>query len=506
MRYAKFHGLLFALALTCLSAVRADTVTISGKILTSNWTAFAVNDTFNYSIQLLNPYVSNPRVGEYDYSASGASLTANGITYMFSANIVQGYSTLNIPRGNVTGMFFNSSNNSSVISQIHFDLYSYYPNNPSITDSEGMLFNNVPFSQILPRGFNSIIDNVGGQYTFEVTGYTHAITPAITWPTPLAITYGTALSATQLNATSSMAGTFVYSPATDAVLNAGARSLSVTFTPTDGANYTTATKSVNLTVNKATPAISWSNPPTITYGTALSASQLTATANVPGVFVYTPAAGAVPNAGTQSLGVSFTPTDSSNYTGAAKSVNLAVNKATLMVTATDKSRTYGVANPVFTAVFSGFVNGDAASVVTGSPAFTTPASSTSNVGTYAITPAAGTLVANNYSFSPFNNGTLTVTKATLTVTADNKAKLQGTENPPLTVSYAGFVNGDSAGSLTTQSVASVLTDISSPIGSYPIAPFGGVSANYSFIYVNGVLNVVAESIAPSNAVVTISVE
>ena len=61
-------------------------------------------------------------------------------------------------------------------------------------------------------------------------------TPAITWPTPAAITYGTALSATQLNATGrrSVPGTFVYTPASGTVLGAGVgQTLSVTFTPTD---------------------------------------------------------------------------------------------------------------------------------------------------------------------------------------------------------------------------------------------------------------------------------
>ena len=65
-------------------------------------------------------------------------------------------------------------------------------------------------------------------------------TPAITWATPSAITYGTALSGTQLDASSTVAGTFSYSPA-GGVLTAGSHLLSVTFTPTDGTDYTSAT-------------------------------------------------------------------------------------------------------------------------------------------------------------------------------------------------------------------------------------------------------------------------
>jgi len=55
-------------------------------------------------------------------------------------------------------------------------------------------------------------------------------TPTITWATPAEIHYGTALSATQLDATASVAGTFVYTPAAGGVLPPGAHSLSVTFT------------------------------------------------------------------------------------------------------------------------------------------------------------------------------------------------------------------------------------------------------------------------------------
>ena len=74
-----------------------------------------------------------------------------------------------------------------------------------------------------------------------------------------------------------MPGSFVYSPAGGTVLNAGVgQTLSVTFTPTDTANYNSATANVLITVNKATPVITWAAPAAITYGTALSATQLNA--------------------------------------------------------------------------------------------------------------------------------------------------------------------------------------------------------------------------------------
>jgi hypothetical protein len=166
-------------------------------------------------------------------------------------------------------------------------------------------------------------------------------TPVVNWTAPAAITYGTGLSATQLNATASfnsvnVPGTFVYSPAAGTVLGAGSKPLSVTFTPTDTVHYTTATGNTTQTVNQATPTVAWPTPSPITTGTALSATQLDATANlngtsVSGSFVYTPAAGTVPATGSQTLSVSFTPTDSVDYTTASGTTTLMVTNQSVPV-------------------------------------------------------------------------------------------------------------------------------------------------------------------------------
>ncbi|MCS3798437.1 hypothetical protein GGD38_003807, partial [Chitinophagaceae bacterium OAS944] len=88
-----------------------------------------------------------------------------------------------------------------------------------------------------------------------------------------------------------------------------------------------------------------------------------------------------------------------------------------------------------------------------------------------------------------NAVTLTVNKATLTVTADNKTKTYGDANPAFTVSYSGFVSGESATNLTTQPTASSAATAATGIGNYSIVPAGGVAANYSFTYVNGTLTI-----------------
>jgi pilus assembly protein CpaE len=152
--------------------------------------------------------------------------------------------------------------------------------------------------------------------------------PAIAWPMPAPIAYGAALSATELNATASVPGTFVYIPAEGAVLAAGTHKPSVIFIPADTANYTRAQVAVSLTVTEATPVIAWPEPAPIAYGAALSATELNAAASVPGTFVYTPATGEVLAAGTYMLSVTFTPADAANYTTAQAAVSLAVTEAT----------------------------------------------------------------------------------------------------------------------------------------------------------------------------------
>ncbi len=195
-------------------------------------------------------------------------------------------------------------------------------------------------------------------------------TPTITWTAPAAITYGTALSGTQLNATASVPGTFVYSPTSGATPGAGSQTLSVTFTPTDGTRYTTTTAEVTLTVNKALPTLTWTSPAAITYGTPLSATQLSATASVPGTFVFTPSAGTILDSGNRTLSAAFTPTDGDNYLTATATTEVVVNKATPQISWTTP-----------------------AAIAYGTALSATQLNATSNVpGTFEYTPALGTIL------------------------------------------------------------------------------------------------------------------
>jgi hypothetical protein len=240
----------------------------------------------------------------------------------------------------------------------------------------------------------------------------HPQTVIPTWPTPAPIVYGTPLGATQLNATPNVPGTISYSPAAGTVLAAGSHSLLATFTP-ESANYASLTIQKTITVVKATPAITWSNPAGITYGTALSATQLNATAGVPGSFAYAPDAGVVLGAGAQTLSVVFTPTDAANYQTASTTRPIAVAQKGLTISTDNTTKVYGQALPVFTVSGTGFVNGDAMASLSGTPSFATSATATSAPGTYNVTPSG--VSSANYTIT-FAAGSLTISKANTTLT------------------------------------------------------------------------------------------
>ena len=167
--------------------------------------------------------------------------------------------------------------------------------------------------------------NLSASTQITITAAGSSNVPTITWNAPAAIPYGTALSTTQLSATTNVAGTFAYSPAAGTVLKAGTQTLSVVFTPTDTKTYSAATASVQLTVNQAAAVITWPQPAPVAAGATLSATQLDATANVPGSFMYSPAAGTVLAAGTQQLTAVFSPTDTTDYASATAHASLVVN-------------------------------------------------------------------------------------------------------------------------------------------------------------------------------------
>ena len=239
----------------------------------------------------------------------------------------------------------------------------------------------------------SLLNGCGGGGGSSIT----LSTPTITWPVPATITYGTALTSTKLAATANYSGTFTYSPASGTVLGAGTQTLNATFTPSNPTTVASASATNSLTVNKATPTITWYTPTAIATGAALSSTQLNATASVAGTFAYSPAAGTVMStAGTQTLSVAFTPTDTADYNLASGSVTLTVTTAVLVtptVTVTPATGSITTAQSLgVTLGVSGTAGTPTGSVVLSSGSYTSSAATLSS-GSATITIPAGSLAA-----------------------------------------------------------------------------------------------------------------
>src|SRR5205085_967552 len=183
-----------------------------------------------------------------------------------------------------------------------------------------------------------------------------------------------------------------------------------------------------------------------------------------------------------------------NYSVIATNGTLTITKRDLLISAADKTKLYGAGNPTLTGSISGVQNSDPVS-----ESFTTVADAASGIGDYAIVPHADATAAvlANYSVIA-TNGTLTITKRDLLISAADKTKLYGAGNPTLTGSISGVQNSDPVSeSFTT------VADAASGIGDYAIVPHAdataAVLANYSVIATNGTLTITKRDLLISAA-------
>lgn len=297
---------------------------------------------------------------------------------------------------------------------------------------------------------------------------------------------------------------------------AGTGTCTVTASQAGDANYNAATDvprtfavspaPLTVTADNKSREYGDANAPLTATFTGFKNGETLATSGVTG----SPALATTATAGSPVSGSPYTITAaigtlaSGNYTFAFVNGQLTVTKATLTVAADNKSRAYGAANPSFTASYSGFKNGEtlATSGVMGTPSLTTAATPTSSVSgsPYTITAGLGTLGAGNYGFA-FVNGQLTITGATLTVTADSKSREYGEANPPFTATITGFQNGETlatSGVTGSPSLTTTATATSPVSGSpYPItAALGTLAAgNYQFTFFNGQLTLTTATLS-----------
>jgi len=240
---------------------------------------------------------------------------------------------------------------------------------------------------------------------------------------------------------------------------------------------------------KLDQSITFVTLPAKTYGdvnfnlTATSTSGLAVTYTSSNTAVATVSGSTVHIVGQGNTIITATQTGNANYNPAPEQTQqLNVAKATLTVTAEGKSKVYGTTNPTFTVLYDGWKNGDNTSVITTPVSINSSATQFTQVGAYNIVPNGA--AANNYDFA-YVNGILNITKATLTVTADNQTKIQGTTNPTLTFTYSGWVNGQET--IDTPPAISTTVNTATTVGTYngSITVSGGLDNNYLFNYVPG---------------------
>jgi subtilisin family serine protease len=297
--------------------------------------------------------------------------------------------------------------------------------------------------------------------------------PTITWANPAAITYGTALDATILNATvtASIPGTFRYAPASGAVLPAGEHTLTVTFAPADTTHYATITRAVPLIVAKA-PLIVTAHATDGIYGQPLTPFTATYSGFVNGDTAQRTLDGALTFAtsATDRSPVGQYPVTpgglaAANYALTFAAATLRIAPAPLTVTANDRARPTGVADPTFAVTYSGFIPGEDRQALGGTLACTTPAATTSPVGTYPIT--CGGLTTTNYILT-YRPGTLTIVNAQVALNVLPMSATVGQQSATLVARIAAQSAAAPSGTVTftvTQGATVIGTPTDAPIGS-----------------------------------------
>ena len=309
--------------------------------------------------------------------------------------------------------------------------------------------------------------------------------------------YGAANPTFSASATGALPGdTFTFTESTTATVSSpvGTYAIVPLAAGASLANYTVVYVNGTLTVGKAVLTVTANNQ-NIAYGAALPTYTTTLTGFLNGDTQATAVTGspsltttpATPvNAGTYPINAALGTLASSNYSFSFVPGTLTIGQATLTVTAANASRAYGAANPTFSASATGALPGDTFTFTE-----STTATTSSPVGTYAIVPLAAGASLANYTVV-YVNGTLTVGKAVLTVTANNQNIAYGAALPTYTTTLTGFLNGDTQATAVTGSAA-LSTTPATPVnaGTYTITAALGTlaAANYSFTFVNGTLTI-----------------
>jgi gliding motility-associated-like protein len=191
-----------------------------------------------------------------------------------------------------------------------------------------------------------------------------------------------------------------------------------------------------------------------------------------------------------------------NYDVTYNKADITVTPVALTITVNTVNKTYGQAltgGPGYGAfIATGLKNGDNITSLT--IAYGNGAAAGAPVATYAasangsVPVGNSTFLVSNYTVN-YKNGDVVVKPAALTIIADDKTKEAGTANPPLTVTYSGFVNNEGPTQLLTPPVTGTTATTTSPAGEYPITVSGATSGNYTITQTPGTLTITGVAVA-----------
>jgi hypothetical protein len=278
---------------------------------------------------------------------------------------------------------------------------------------------------------------------------------------------------------------------TTATTTTGAGTATIAVSGGSDNNYIFDYTSANLMINKARLT-----------ATATAASKIYGDANPSLTFTYgafknsetsavldtepTASTSATASTGAGIETIALSGGSDNNYSFDYTSANLTINKKALSAVAENKSREYGDANPAFTILYGAFVGSDTSSDLDIPPSASTTAIATTAVGTATITLSAGS--DDNYTITP-TNGTLMISKATLTATAIANSRAYGDANPSLTFTYGAFKNSETSAVIDTEPTASTTATTTTGAGTATITVSGGSDNNYSFDYTSANLTI-----------------
>ena len=476
---------------------------ITGENATSLITAPIVSSALS-GVQNVGTYTGN-------YTPSGAASNNYDFTYI-SGNLVVTKKNLNIsadnqsvtygtaaPAGSLTYNGFITGEDASFLSalptvaSVHTGLLNAGTYTGNYTTS-GAASNNYSFSY--SPGTLTV-----NEAALNVTANNRAITYGDAIPTTT-VTYTGFVNGDNETVLTSLANV---SSANSGLLNAGTYAGNYTASGAAANNYVFNYINGDLTVAKKDLNVIAGNR-TQTYGIPVGSSTVSYNGFITGENVgnlitaptVTSALGSIISVGTYAGNYVPTGGVSNNYSFHYINGNLTVTKVQLIATADTQTITYGTSVPTGSVSYSGFVNGEDASVIDTQASVASANNGIKNAGYYAGNYTAFGASDNNYSFT-YAAGSLAINKALLLVGATNQSIRAGEIVPLGTITYAGFVNGENSMVLDIQpnlNSAHVGSALSGRyLNNYTIA--GGYDHNYNFSYGSADLTVGISNIPTS---------